>query len=88
MTKPNETLQKRMEELQRSIKEQRDKLQLHGMLTHDHHATQQELDRRWSELQAEIDQQMQSDHSAHGKLDVLHREILKWIDSIDLDCRA
>jgi hypothetical protein len=32
--------------------------------------------------------QLHDHKTAHGKLDWLHGEILKWVDSIELDYRA
>lgn len=78
-------MDERLKSLEKAITDFRARLKLHGLFDADHQVTDKELSARWVALQREVDSHAASEDSTRRQMDFLERDIVKWINSTDLD---
>lgn len=83
---PRDELETKLKSISDRIEQKRAELDQRGILSHDHKLTQRDLDKRARILEKELREEVS--HLKTGeKISELERELLNWLNAVELDSR-
>jgi hypothetical protein len=84
MAGDRQELQTKLDEIGARIDQLRHRIELRGILDHDHHVTQRELQERHQVLATQLQEEI-ADLEAHGHhVSTLEQLVLDWANRLDL----
>ena len=83
---PKDELEIKLKDISERIRKKRAELEQHGIFSRDHELTQRDLDKRARILAKELKEE--TSHLQTGEnISALERELLNWINAVELDSR-
>ncbi len=77
----------KLKSIEDRIRQKRDELEQRGVLNKDHKITQEELNKRAHILKKQLKQEVTSLQTTTSKVNELERELLNWLNAVDLDAK-
>jgi len=82
---PANELAIKLKSIEDRIQQKRSELEQRGVLSKDHQLTQEELNKRAQILKEQLKQEVATLQTTTSKVNELERELLNWLNSVDLD---